>query len=76
MTQSSVFKSNKSQAIRLPKAVALPEHVKRVDIIRQGTGRLIVPAGESWREFFDGPRVDGDFLSDRKQPPPQKRRGG
>jgi antitoxin VapB len=73
MPQSSVFKSNQSQAVRLPKAVALPEHVKRVEIIKQGSGRLIMPAGESWDAFFAGARLDGDFLKDRAQPPPQRR---
>jgi antitoxin VapB len=29
MDQGAVFKSNRSQAIRLPKAVALPDEVKR-----------------------------------------------
>lgn len=74
MTQSSVFKSNKSQAIRLPKPVALPEHVKRVEVIPQGAGRLIVPAGGSWEAFFAGPRIDEDFLSERRQPHPQVRK--
>ncbi|MGH6854156.1 MAG: type II toxin-antitoxin system VapB family antitoxin [Methylococcales bacterium] len=74
MTQSSVFKSNKSQAVRLPKAVALPEHVKRVEIIRQGTARMILPAGGSWAEFFAGPRIDADFLNNRAQPLPQHRK--
>jgi antitoxin VapB len=37
MTQSTVFKNNKSQAVRLPKPVALPESVKKVDRqIRKG----------------------------------------
>ena len=74
MPHSSVFKSNKSQAVRLPKAVALPEHVKKVNIIKQGSGRLVIPAGESWQAFFEGPRLDDDFLSDRAQPPPQRRK--
>jgi antitoxin VapB len=73
MTHSTVFKSNKSQAVRLPKAVALPDHVKRVAIVRQGSGRLIVPADGSWEAFFAGPRIDADFLSDRRQPKPQRR---
>ena len=73
MTQSTVFKSNKSQAVRLPKAVALPEHVKKVDIITQGNARLIVPAGGSWAVFFDGLRLDEDFLEDRHQSLPQTR---
>ena len=73
MTQSTVFKSNKTQAVRLPKAVALPDHVKTVEIIKQGNTRLILPAGGSWQAFFDGPRLDDDFLSHRRQPPPQPR---
>jgi antitoxin VapB len=75
MSQSTVFKSNQTQAIRLPKAVALPEHVKRVDIVKQGSGRLIMPAGESWDVFFAGPRLDDDFLANRAQPAPQRRSG-
>ncbi len=73
MSQSTVFKSNKTQAVRLPKAVALPEHVKRVEIIRLGSARLVMPTGGSWEAFFDGPRLDADFLSDRAQPAPQRR---
>ena len=49
MERVSVFKSNKSQAIRLPKGVAYPEEVKQVDILIQGRARIITPAGESWR---------------------------
>jgi antitoxin VapB len=73
MCQSTVFKSNKTQAVRLPKAVALPDHVKKVEIIAKGNTRVIVPAGGSWAEFFDGPRLDDDFLSERNQPLPQRR---
>jgi antitoxin VapB len=73
MPQSSIFKSNRSQAVRIPKEVALPEHVKRVDVIKQGSGRLIMPAGETWDVFFAGPRLDDDFLEPRLQPSPQKR---
>lgn len=75
MTRSSIFKSGKSQAVRLPKAVALPGHVKKVDIIVQGDARLIVPAGGSWKAFFDSSRLDEDFLDDRRQSVPQQRNG-
>jgi antitoxin VapB len=73
MTQSTVFKTNKTQAVRLPKSVAFPDHVKKVNIIPQGNGLLIVPIGGSWEEFFNGPRMDDDFMTDREQPPPQER---
>jgi antitoxin VapB len=73
MTQSTIFKNNKTQAVRLPKALAFPDHIKKVNIIPQGNGLLIVPIGGSWEEFFNGPRMDDDFMKDRNQPPPQER---
>lgn len=60
--ETSVFLSNRSQAVRLPKAVALPEHVKRVEVIAVGRTRIITPAGESWDEWFDGNNVSADFM--------------
>jgi antitoxin VapB len=75
MTQSTVFKSNKSQAVRLPKAVALPDSVKKVEIVKLGKARLIAPVDASWDSFFDGPTVSDDFMSDREQPAMQKREG-
>lgn len=41
--KSTIFKSNKSQAVRLPKAVAFPEDVRQVEIIKVGNARLITP---------------------------------
>jgi antitoxin VapB len=73
MEQASVFKSNRSQAVRLPKAVALPDDVKRVDVIAIGRTRIITPAGESWDSWFDGLEVSSDFMSDREQPENQDR---
>ncbi len=75
MEQSTVFKSNRSQAVRLPKAVALPEDVKRVDVVAVGRSRIIAPAGEAWDSWFDGPGVTADFMSERDQPPVQEREG-
>ncbi|WP_031388666.1 type II toxin-antitoxin system VapB family antitoxin [Desulfonatronum thiodismutans] len=75
MEQSTVFKSNRSQAVRLPKAVALPEDVKRVDVVAVGRSRIIAPAGEGWDSWFDGPGVTADFMSERDQPPVQEREG-
>ena len=73
MEQSTLFKSNRSQAVRLPKAVALPEDVKRVDVIAVGRTRIIAPAGEIWDSWFDGPAVTPDFMAEREQPPVQER---
>ncbi len=73
MDHATVFIIDKSQAIRLPKAVALPENVKRVRIIKLGQARLITPADALWDSFFDGPRAD--FMSDLAQLPMQEREG-
>ncbi|MFA7669604.1 MAG: type II toxin-antitoxin system VapB family antitoxin [Burkholderiaceae bacterium] len=73
MEQGAVFQSNRSQAIRLPKAVALPEDVKRVDIVVLGRARLITPIGESWDSWFDSEGVTADFMARREQPADQER---
>jgi antitoxin VapB len=73
MEQGAVFQSNRSQAVRLPKAVALPEDVKRVDIVVVGRTRIIAPAGEAWDSWFDGEGATEDFLSARDQPVMQER---
>ena len=75
MEKSTVFMSSRSQAVRLPKAVALPDDVKKVDVIAVGRTRIIAPAGDIWASWFDGPCVSPDFMSDRDQPTPQQREG-
>ncbi|HEX4695129.1 type II toxin-antitoxin system VapB family antitoxin [Sphingomonas sp.] len=67
---SSLFKSNRSQAVRLPKDIAFPDDVKRVVIWRHGQQRIIVPADAAWDDFFAAPGVD---LGERAQPPVQER---
>ncbi len=68
---TKIFKSNKSQAVKLPRAVEFPESVREVDIVAIGSKRIITPAGESWDEWFDGPGVSEDFMSIREQPQDQ-----
>lgn len=75
MKQAKLFTNNKSQAVRLPKDVALPHTVKCVDIIKLGRARLITPANTAWESFFDGPAVSEDFMTERQQPPMQEREG-
>jgi antitoxin VapB len=74
MTRSTVFLTNRSQAVRLPKAVAFPEDVHQVEIIRLGNSRLISPVGRRWDDLFGtGPRATDDFMTDRRQPPAEER---
>jgi len=71
--QTKLFKSNRSQAVRLPKEIAFPESVKEVEITAIGTKRIIVPAGQSWDDWFAGPGVSTDFMTERNQPEDQIR---
>jgi antitoxin VapB len=71
--KTRIFKSNRSQAVRLPVEVAFPESVKNVEITAIGNRRMIVPEGECWDEWFDAAGVSGDFMAERKQPEDQRR---
>lgn len=73
MARSTLFKNNKTQAVRLPKAVALPDEVKQVEITKLGPARLITPIDALWTGFFDGPGVSEDFMEERSQPGQQER---
>jgi antitoxin VapB len=64
MTRTTLFQSNRTQAVRLPKGVAFPEGVREVSILRDGTRRVIVPADASWDDFFGAPGID---LPEREQ---------
>ncbi len=71
--KTKIFKSNRSQAVRLPMEVAFPESVKDVEITAIGDRRIIVPAGRTWDEWFDAAGVSSDFMTERNQPEDQRR---
>jgi len=71
--KTKIFKSNRSQAVRLPMEVAFPDSVKDVDITAIGNKRMIVPSGQSWDEWFDAAGVSSDFMTERRQPEDQQR---
>jgi antitoxin VapB len=52
MARSTIFVSNRSQAVRLPKVVAFPEGVHQVEVLRLGNSRLITPVGRRWENFL------------------------
>lgn len=70
MTRTTLFRSNRSQAVRLAKDVAFPDSVREVTIIRNGDRRVIVPTAASWDDFFGSEPV---ALPDRDQPETQSR---
>ena len=71
--KTKIFKSNRSQAVRLPKEVAFSESVRDVEIVAIGKKRIIFPVGQSWDDWFDGPGVSSDFMAERQQPDDQHR---
>jgi antitoxin VapB len=74
MTTSTVFINNRSQAIRLPAALRLPDSVKRVDVRARGCERVIAPLGQTWDSFFaDDTQVADDFLVTRASQTPSER---
>jgi antitoxin VapB len=74
MASSTAFTSNRSQAVRPPKALAFPDVVHQVDILRIGRSRVIVPQGRRWDDLFQiGPRASEDFMVERGQLPAEER---
>jgi antitoxin VapB len=71
--KTRIFKSNRSQAVRLPREVAFPDSVKDVEITAIGSKRMIAPVGQSWDEWFNAPGVSSDFMTVRMQPEDQLR---
>ena len=65
MTRTSIFYSNRTQAVRLPKDVAFPDTVQQITILRDGHRRILVPSDAVWDDFFAEAGVD---LGPRQQP--------
>jgi len=73
MERGSVFMNNKTQAIRLPKSMRLPDGTKSVDIEKRGRAWVIVPSDQGWAQWFEEADVSPDFMDDRDQPSAQER---
>lgn len=74
MQKAKLFMNGKSQAVRLPKEFRFEGdevYIRKVD-----DTVVLIPKGNPWESFF---RALGmfteDFMSERDQPPPQKRKG-
>ncbi|MBN3967429.1 AbrB/MazE/SpoVT family DNA-binding domain-containing protein [Pseudomonas gregormendelii] len=67
MERTTIVSQDGGQIICIPDAVAMPESIKRVDIVAIGRARLLTPAGD-WDNWFDNNHVSADFMTDREQP--------
>ena len=67
MTTSTLFTNNRTQAVRLPAELRMPEGVKHVDVRARGVERIIAPVDRAWDSFFLGAEtVSEDFMSERE----------
>jgi antitoxin VapB len=69
--EASLFRSNRSQAVRIPKDMEFPGDLKKVIVRRVGKAIIITAPENLWDDFFDRP-ANPDF-PDRDQPPVQER---
>lgn len=66
MSTSTVFINNRTQAVRLPADVRLPEDIKQVSVRAVGKERIIAPLQSSWDSFFMGEnKATNDFMAER-----------
>lgn len=66
MSVSTVFINNRTQAVRIPADVRLPEHVKQVTVRAIGKERIITPLESSWDSFFmSQTTATDDFMVER-----------
>jgi antitoxin VapB len=66
MAVTTIFTNNRTQAVRLPAELRLPETVKKVDVRARGNERIISPVGQTWDSFFlEGPSISDDFIIQR-----------
>lgn len=66
MSISTVFINNRTQAVRIPADVRLPENVKQVTVRAIGKERIIAPLESTWDSFFINPlNVTDDFMPER-----------
>ncbi len=66
MSTGTVFTNNRTQAVRLPAELRLPEGVKQVSVRARGKERIIAPLDATWDSFFlGGSEVSEDFMTTR-----------
>ncbi|PIE60058.1 MAG: AbrB/MazE/SpoVT family DNA-binding domain-containing protein [Desulfobulbus propionicus] len=66
MPIGSVFKTNRTQAVRLPVETRFPDSVKKVHVRIIGTDRILSPVEKTWDSFFQDPEgVTEDFMNER-----------
>jgi antitoxin VapB len=66
MHKARLFTNGRSQAIRIPQAIAF-EGVAEVTVRREGDRVILEPVRKSWTSFSAQEPADDDFLSERPE---------
>jgi len=75
MTKTTIFTNGNSQAVRIPKGMALPPHIESVDIVAVGNTRIIGPREDTWTNFFAAvDQLQGEIIPDREPQPAEQER--
>jgi antitoxin VapB len=70
--KGKLFKSNRSQAVRIPKDLAFPDDVKDIVIRRLGDSIMITPEDKLWDDFFAKLPIDDSFVAPEDLPPQER----
>ena len=63
ITTTTIFINNRTQAVRLPVEVRLPDDLKKVTARIRGRERIIAPLENTWDRFFTNEHmVSDDFM--------------
>lgn len=66
MERARLTRTGRGQTLRLTTAMAFPDDVREVEVMRIGAALLLTPVGRRWDDFFhDGPLASPDYLRDR-----------
>lgn len=65
--ETSVFITNRTQAVRLPAKMRFDESVKKVSVRIVGQDRILSPVEHRWDSFFLAEQaVSDDFMQERE----------
>ena len=59
--EAALFRSNRSQAVRIPKDMEFPDDLKKVIVRQVGKSIMLTPKGALWDDFFAKLPADDDF---------------